>query len=105
MNATLKQLCLSSSVPVSENVVREGIGLLARCVPWFCQIIKLNGTECLSSTENTGNGNGRIQGGKENGKDVEGLLIFAKRGEKLIGREDVLNEFRAKRLEWENTVR
>jgi len=87
---------------VSEKAVREVLELLAKCVPWFCQIIKLNGMDCASTVEGrTGNGTGH---GKENGKDVEGLLIFAKRGDKLIGREDVLSEFRAKRLEWENSV-
>jgi len=87
--------------------VRDVLEILAGSVPWFCQILKLNGTECLSSKEGVEtakhDGSNRIQG-KENGKDVEGLLIFAKRGNRVIGPEDVLNEFRTKRLEWENSL-
>jgi hypothetical protein len=87
--------------------VRQVLELLARSVPWFCQIIKLNGMECANTTEDgkVANATGKKAiHGKENGKDVEGLLIFAKRGDKIIGREDVLNEFRSKRSEWDGSM-
>ena len=39
------------------------------------------------------------------GKDVEGLLIFAKKEDgELIGREEVLKEFRFKKGEWERKM-
>jgi hypothetical protein len=45
----------------------------------------------------------RVLKGKENlrGNEVEGLLIFAKREGKFIGREDILKEFRVQRQRWE----
>jgi len=46
--------------------------------------------------------------GKENQgrKEVEGLLIFAKRdGGEFIGREEVLKEFQLRKREWEKNGR
>jgi len=45
---------------------------------------------------------GIVRMGKENcvrGKEVEGLVIFTKRGGEIICREQVLSELRAKRTE------
>jgi hypothetical protein len=103
--------------------------MLARCVPWFVRVIRVVGEGCLSSPststargvkvveneesdeeEETDGGlanevmGKRVFGGKENrgAREVEGLLIFAKRdGGGIIGQEDVLREFRGKKREWE----
>ena len=111
---------MSSSIPVSDDLVRQVIEIICSSVPWFCRVIKLQGDECMSSTTNEGQTKdeekgkymrigGRIIGGKENqsrvGKDVEGLLIFAEREGMLIGREKVLKEFRSKRAEWEKQLK
>jgi hypothetical protein len=108
LKTTVTELVASSSIPVSEGMVREVIDVVCGCVPWFCKVIKISEQGCMSgqssikSKENEGKVMFR---GKENGlgKEVEGLLIFAKReGGKLIGREDVLDDFRLKRKQWEN---
>jgi hypothetical protein len=126
LSGTITQLKMSSTVPLSEGMVRDVLDVLCTAVPWFCRVIRL---ECTSSqsiktgidngNEKKENGNGKREinarkenlGGKENvgkkeigngrGKDVEGLLIFSKRDGRVIGREDVLKEFRMKRQEWE----
>jgi hypothetical protein len=66
----------------------------------------LSSTTDLEKKEESGKDDGMIQKlvrGKENkvDKEVEGLLIFAKRDGEFIGREDILKEFRLKKLEWE----
>jgi hypothetical protein len=126
LKKTVEQLALSSNIPVSHKEVKEVISIVSTSVPWFCRIIKLNGEGCMSSPSTTedivtphrGNElqNGRqenqklIYRGKENGgfnqlgKEVEGLLIFAKKDGKFIGREDVLKEFRQKRSQWEQSI-
>ena len=115
LSATIEQIASSSHVPVSHVFVRQIITAVTNSVPWFCQIIKLNKEGCLSSlgtedkeTQNELFQSKAIHRGKENwggmGKQVEGLLIFAKRNGKLIGREDVLKEFREKWSEWENAT-
>jgi hypothetical protein len=118
LTSTIKQLGMSSPVPMADKSVRDVIEILCSAVPWFCRIINLSKDDgCTSSqsikdnegdTTVRGNENAvtRVFGGKENGsgkvgKDVEGLLIFSRRDGKLIGREDVLREFRMKRGEWE----
>jgi DNA replication factor Cdt1 C-terminal domain len=127
---TAKQLAASSGTPCSAGEVRAGIVMLARCVPWFVRVIRVVGEGCLSSPststprgvkvvenedsdeeeEETDGGlanevmGKRVFGGKENrgAREVEGLLIFAKRdGGGIIGQEDVLREFRGKKREWE----
>lgn len=47
-----------------------------------------------------------LRKGKENcgGKEVEGLVIFGKRGGEMICREQVLSELRAKRTELGGTI-
>jgi hypothetical protein len=128
--ATVKQLVLSSTTPVSEDSVRAGIVIVTEAVPWFVRVIKVARDGYMSSpsipqesgkarpelppenTEKIGEGRKddgcgkRVFTGKENlggvTGEVEGLLIFAKRdGGIVIGREDVLREFRRKRQEWE----
>src|SRR5436190_16685356 len=118
LQGTIKQFIQSSLIAVSEGLVRETIDLICTCTPWFCQVIKLNGEGCMSSqsssdnTEDEEDNKGmwedntniaRVLKGKENLRmnEVEGLLIFAKREGKFIGREDILKEFRLQRLRWE----
>lgn len=103
---------MSSNIPVSDDLVRQVVKTVCGSVPWFCRIIKLRGDECMSSKDEEKGKymriGGGITGGKENqsqrGKEVEGLLIYAKREGMLIGREEVLKEFRSKRAEWEKQV-
>lgn len=139
LNRTIEQFIQSSSIGISQKLVRDCIDLIATLVPWFCRIVKLNRDGCLSSQstitintkvkdeedagkeggeeeegmqKNKGKENGRTGleigvsfRGKENngnGKAVEGILIFAKREGKFIGREEILKEFRLKKLEWQN---
>ena len=85
-------------MPVSEKMVREVIEIVSSSVPWFCQIVNM-------SSRTSANNQKQVHGGKENSTDVEGLLIFAKRREKLIAREDVLEQFRSAKLGWENQSR
>jgi hypothetical protein len=116
MSGTIAQLIGSSSVPLSYDTTRDVILLICRSVPWFVQIITLNKEGCMSSqstnttttTNTTEKGGGVVGGGvvrrngKENraaGKQVEGLVIFAKRDGEMICREQVLCELRAKRSE------
>ena len=118
--ATVKQLVSSSGIPTSAEAVRAGVEVVAQAVPWFVRVIRLReggvmAPECLSMRErpeNNGEGEmvgsagNRVFGGKENGRgrQIEGLLIFARRdGGIVVGREDVLREFRAKRRNWEMT--
>jgi hypothetical protein len=116
LNATVKQLGMSCPVPMGDTSVRDMIEVVCSAVPWFCRIINLSKDEGCTSSQNILNKDMekrenentviRVFGGKENGngkvgKDVEGLLILAKRDGKLIGSEDVLKDFRAKRGEWE----
>jgi len=115
LSSTVGQLVMSSCIPVSEKMVREVIGIVCCCVPWFCRIIKLYGGGCMSSESTTldikeeKNVGKKVMRRKENraigGKDVEGLLIFAKKEDgELIGREEVLKEFRFKKGEWERKM-
>ena len=115
MSGTIAQLIGSSSVPLSYDTTRDVVLLICRSVPWFAQIITLNKEGCMSSqstnttttTNTTAKGGGAMGGkvvrkGKENragGKQVEGLVIFAKRDGDMICREHVLCELRAKRTE------
>ena len=108
LNSTIAQFVMSSSVPVSEKMVRDSLDIVCGSVPWFCRIIQLNGEGCgsINALERE-----RIaHGGKENvvdnklKKQVEGLLIFAKRDGEAVGQEQVLKEFRIKRLEWEKRI-
>ena len=123
LSGTITQLKMSSTVPLSEGMVRDVLDVLCTAVPWFCRVIRLECTSSQSIKTGIDNGNGKKEngngkgetrkenlGGKENvgkeigngkGKDVEGLLIFSKRDGRVIGREDVLKEFRMKRQEWE----
>jgi hypothetical protein len=107
---------------MADKSVRDVIEIVCSAVPWFCRIINLSKDEGCTNSQSTKDKEGdtrvvpgdedgvtRVFGGKENGsgkvgKDVEGLLIFARRDGKLIGREDVLREFRMKRGEWKRTV-
>jgi len=118
--ATVKQLVSSSGMLTSAAAVRAGVEIVARAVPWFVRVIRLReggvmGPECRSTREKpennfggqmVGSAGNRVFGGKENGRgrQIEGLLIFARRdGGMVIGLEDVLREFRAKKREWEMT--
>ena len=107
LKTMVAELVASSSIPVSEGIVREVIDVLSGCVPWFCKVIKISEQGCMSSRGSIKAKETDVKAmfrGKENGlgKQVEGLLIFAKReGGTLIGREEVLEEFRLKRKEWE----
>jgi hypothetical protein len=106
LKTMVTELVASSSVPVSEGMVREAIDVVSGCVPWFCKVIKISEQGCMSIKTKENDGKVRFRG-KENGlgKEVEGLLIFAKReGGKLIGREEVLEEFRRQRKEWEKEI-
>jgi hypothetical protein len=103
--AAVAQLKLSSTVPLSAGMIRDILDCLCAAVPWFLKVVKLGCTSSPSMKENTpgavgngGNGIGRVL---KDTKDVEGLLIFAKRDGGVIGREEVLKEFRLKRQEWE----
>lgn len=116
LNATVKQLGMSCPVPMGDKSVRDVIEVVCSAVPWFCRIVNLSKDEGCTSSQNILNKDmkkkenentvTRVFGGKENEngkvrKEVEGLLIFARRDGKLIGSEDVLKDFRAKRREWE----
>ena len=105
LNSTIRDFIESSSIAISEKLVRDVISIICDCVPWFCRIIFLNGENgCMSSPSTKQGEQTRVVRGKENnkGKAVEGLLIFAKRdGGEFIGREEVLKEFRLKKREWE----
>jgi hypothetical protein len=107
LQATVEQLAQSSQIPVSNALVHEVVVNVANAVPWFCQVLKLDKKGCLSSDEDqlgideSTMGHRRKENVSKTGKDVEGLLIFAKKDGKLIGLEDVLREFRDKRAEWE----
>ena len=131
LKGTITQFIQSSSTPISERLVKDTIILISHCSPWFVQIIKLNGDGCMSSQssnhrqqqqkgEENGDNEKRknidddlarrgLKGGKENNnsgvKGVEGILIFAKRDGRFIGREEVLKEFRLKRIDWESSQR
>src|SRR5947207_380786 len=49
LNTMIKQFTLSSSVALSEKLVRDVIDLICTCVPWFCRMISLNEKGCMSS--------------------------------------------------------
>src|SRR5579862_1813898 len=128
LNTLITQLMTSSTVPISRTEVRYIVTVVSRCVPWFCQIIEIGGGgRCLSGTvgaetmmgrdvgdrmngkENELKGISRVSGigngGRGNGKGVEGLLIFGKRDGRLIGREEVLSQFRMKKEEYERLTK
>ena len=60
---------------------------------------KENELKGISGVSGIGNG------GRGNGKGVEGLLIFGKRAGRLIGREEVLSQFRMKKEEYERLTK
>ena len=105
LNSTIRDLIQSSSIAISEKLVRDVISIICDCVPWFCRIILLNGENgCMSSPSTKQGEQKRVVRGKENNREkgLEGLLIFAKRdGGEFIGREEVLKEFRLRKREWE----
>jgi hypothetical protein len=112
---------MGSTIPVSEGVIRQSIEILCECVPWFCKIVKMDESGCMSddvsssqstqSTKGAENESGkhtplsRVRIGKENVEKnaVEAILIYGMKDGRLFGSEDVLKEFRAKRKEWEQT--
>jgi len=112
---------MASTIPVSEGVIRQSIEILCESVPWFCKIVKMDESGCMSddvsssqsieSTNPTENESrkastlSRVRIGKENveKKAVEAILIYAMKEGRLFGSEDVLKEFRAKRREWEQS--
>jgi hypothetical protein len=105
LSAAVAQLKLSSTVPLSAGMIRDILDCLCAAVPWFVRVVKLGCTSSQSKKENTpggiGNGGKAIERVVKDVKNVEGLLIFAKRDGEVIGREEVLKEFRVKRQEWE----
>jgi hypothetical protein len=107
LNSTIRDFIQSSSIAISEKLVREAISIICDCVPWFCRVIHLNGENgCMSSPSTKQGEQMKVVRGKENNraKGVEGLLIFAKRDRgTFIGREEVLKEFRLRKREWEKT--
>jgi len=59
----------------------------------------VQGTGAIQRKENSlGEGNGKVSAG------VKGLLIFGKREGRLIGREEVLAQFRRKKEEYERLI-
>jgi hypothetical protein len=117
VTAITAQLITSSVIPISRDQVRGVLKVVCECVPWFCRIIEIGGGngECgssLSYPEGIG-GDMNMRGrGKENGiggagrgKGIEGLLIFGKREGRLIGREEVLCQFRMKKEEYERQAK
>jgi hypothetical protein len=119
LSSTIAQLIGSSSVALSSGMVKEVIIMISTSIPWFCQIITLNGEGCMNSQSSPptnkstnddeddekptegGSGRGRRRG-KENCGGVEGLVIFARREGEVIGRDEVISAFRARRLELAN---
>jgi hypothetical protein len=89
---------------LSERQVRDVLDVLCGAVPWFVKIITVGECTSSQSTKKENGGNTKKENLRNGSrKQVEGLLIFGKRDGKEIGREDVLNEFRLKRQEWEKT--
>lgn len=113
LNSVTQQLQQSSTVAISKENVRRVVEAVCECVPWFCEIVLLGG-DCQSSPSTPGvaakAGNQVI--GKENdsakpglGEGIQGLLIFGKRNGRLIGREEVIAQFRMKRDEYERQTK
>jgi hypothetical protein len=98
LSGTITQLRQSSPVPLSTGMVRDVIDVLSGAVPWFCRVMELGCTSSQSiRKENIDNRGVSAQ------NEVEGLIIFAKRDGRVIGREEVLKEFRSKRQQWEQS--
>ena len=89
-----------SSPSTNEETTRtsatEGTGMLARNISGKSVV---QGTTAIQRKENSlDEGNGNMSVG------VKGLLIFGKREGRLIGREEVLAQFRRKKEEYERLI-